>query len=69
MASFLQCRSFSSWPQEKATAAHESGVVRQMPRTPGHSLTHNAGECRVFGAGAPAALLGHGAALSPSCKE
>src|SRR5215813_11276023 len=68
MANFPQCRSFSSWPQEKATAAYKRGVVRKMPKTLGHSLTHNAGDSGFFGSGAPAALLGHGAALSPSCR-
>jgi hypothetical protein len=34
-----------------------------MRRTPGHSLAHNAGDRRVFGSGALAALPGHGAAF------
>ena len=33
---------------EKATAAYESGGVRKMLRTPGHSLAQNAGDRRVF---------------------
>src|SRR5262249_22607127 len=33
---------------EKATAAYESGGVRKMRRTPGHSLAQNAGDRRVF---------------------
>src|SRR5215831_4693062 len=48
LGSFPQPRCFSYWPQEKATAAYESGVVRKMRRTPGHSLAQNAGDRRVF---------------------
>src|SRR5215831_9969751 len=45
---FSAVRSFSYWPQEKATVAYESGVVRKMQRTPVHSRTQNAGDRRVF---------------------
>src|SRR5262249_650824 len=48
VASFPQPRSFSYWPQEKATAVYESGGVRKIRRTPVHSLTQKAGDRRVF---------------------
>src|SRR5215831_13186571 len=69
MASFPQPRSFSYWPQEKATVAYESGVVRKMRRTPVYSLTQNVGDRRVFWLGCSCCTAGAWSSFVPLLQE
>ena len=49
----------------EGNSSARGGVVRKMQRTPGHSLTHNVGECRVFWHGCSCCTAGAWSSFVP----